>query len=126
MEYFIKITTSLSATLIEGIAAILIAHGVVRAVASYWRMSVNKKLMPDQLTVRLDLGKSLALSLEFLLAADILRTAITPTWEDIGKLSAIAALRTLLNYFLERELKRDHNNHLRTANGARMSSQTIL
>jgi uncharacterized membrane protein len=126
MEYFIKITTSLSATLIEGIAAILIAHAVVRAVASYWRMSANKKLMPDQLTVRLDLGKSLALSLEFLLAADILRTAITPTWEDIGKLSAIAALRTLLNYFLERELKRDHSNHLRTTNGARAASQTIL
>jgi uncharacterized membrane protein len=39
-----------------------------------------------------------------LLAADILRTAVAPTWEDIGKLAAIAAIRTVLNYFLEREL----------------------
>jgi uncharacterized membrane protein len=39
------------------------------------------------------------------LAADILRTAIAPTWEEIGKLAAIAALRTLLNYFLEREIR---------------------
>ena len=35
---------------------------------------------------------------------DILRTAVAPTWEDIGKLAAIAAIRTVLNYFLEREL----------------------
>jgi len=40
-----------------------------------------------------------------LLAADILATAIAPTWYDIGKLAAIATLRTALNYFLERELK---------------------
>jgi uncharacterized membrane protein len=40
-----------------------------------------------------------------LLAADILATAIAPTWDEIGKLAAIAVLRTALNYFLERELK---------------------
>jgi uncharacterized membrane protein len=43
--------------------------------------------------------------LELLLAADILRTAVAPTWEDIGKLAAIAAIGTALNYFLEKELK---------------------
>jgi uncharacterized membrane protein len=59
----------------------------------------------DKMEIRLRLGKSLALALEFLLAADILRTAVAPNWDDIGKLAAIAALRTLLNYFLERELK---------------------
>jgi uncharacterized membrane protein len=45
------------------------------------------------------------LSLEFALAADIVRTAIAPTWEDIGKLGAIAVIRTALNYFLERDLE---------------------
>ncbi len=40
-----------------------------------------------------------------LLAADILATAIAPIWDEIGKLVAIALLRTALNYFLERELK---------------------
>jgi uncharacterized membrane protein len=55
--------------------------------------------------VRLQLGRWLSLALEFELAADILRTAIAPTWEEIGKLAAIAALRTLLNYFLEREIR---------------------
>jgi uncharacterized membrane protein len=47
--------------------------------------------------VRLRLGRWLALALEFLLAADILETAVAPTWEEIGQLAAIAALRTALN-----------------------------
>jgi uncharacterized membrane protein len=51
------------------------------------------------------LGKWLAVALEFELAADILNTAVTPTWSDIEKLAAIAALRTALNYFLEREIR---------------------
>jgi uncharacterized membrane protein len=46
----------------------------------------------------------LAVALEFELAADILRTAIAPTWNEIGQLAAIAALRTLLNYFLQKEI----------------------
>lgn len=44
------------------------------------------------------------LALEFALGADIVRTAIAPTWEQIGQLAAIAAIRTGLNYFLERDV----------------------
>ena len=44
------------------------------------------------------------MALEFELAADILRTAVAPTWNEIGQLAAIAALRTLLNYFLQKEI----------------------
>jgi uncharacterized membrane protein len=54
--------------------------------------------------VRLRMGRWLALALEFLLAADILETAVAPTWEEIGQLAAIAALRTALNFFLQREI----------------------
>ncbi|HUD29015.1 MAG TPA: DUF1622 domain-containing protein [Novosphingobium sp.] len=45
------------------------------------------------------------LSLEFALGADIIRTAIAPTWDDIGKLAAIAAIRTGLGFFLERDIE---------------------
>jgi uncharacterized membrane protein len=45
------------------------------------------------------------LSLEFALAADIVRTAITPSWSDIGHLAAIAAIRTILNLFLTRDIE---------------------
>lgn len=54
--------------------------------------------------VRLRLGRWLAVALEFELGADILRTAVAPTWSEIGQLAAIAAIRTILNYFLQREI----------------------
>ena len=56
-------------------------------------------------TLRIQFGSSLAVALELLLGADILATAIAPTWDEIGKLAAIAVLRTGLNFFLERELR---------------------
>ncbi len=46
----------------------------------------------------------LILALEFTLAGDIVRTAMSPTWDDIGQLAAIAIIRTFLNFFLERDL----------------------
>lgn len=54
--------------------------------------------------VRMGLARVLSLALEFQLAADIVGTAISPNWEQIGKLAAVAAIRTFLNYFLQREL----------------------
>ena len=48
----------------------------------------------------------LLLALEFELAADVLQTAISPTWDDVGKLAAIAAIRTVLNYFLEQDIEK--------------------
>lgn len=50
-------------------------------------------------------GSSVAIALELLLGADVLATAVAPSWDDIGKLAAIATIRTALNYFLEKELK---------------------
>jgi uncharacterized membrane protein len=49
-------------------------------------------------------GVWLMLGLEFELAADIIRSAISPNWTDIGQLAAIAAIRTVLNYFLEKDI----------------------
>ena len=54
--------------------------------------------------VRLRLGRWLAVALEFELAADVLRTAVAPTWDEIGQLAAIVVLRTLLNFFLQKEI----------------------
>jgi uncharacterized membrane protein len=54
----------------------------------------------------LSLGRWLMLGLEFLLAADIVHTALSPSWEQIGELGAIAVIRTFLNYFLERDLEK--------------------
>jgi uncharacterized membrane protein len=59
----------------------------------------------DFTAIRLTLARYLALALEFQLGADILSTAIAPSWEQIGKLGAIAVIRTALNFFLSKEMQ---------------------
>ena len=63
------------------------------------------RLRPAARAVRLTLANHLSLALEFQLAADILSTAIAPSWDQIGKLAAIAVIRTGLNFFLAREIE---------------------
>lgn len=105
LEELVKNITLSIGSIVEGIAAIIIAHAILQALIFCGKNALLSDDRMNKMEIRLSLGKSLALALEFLLAADILRTAVAPNWDDIGKLAAIAALRTLLNYFLERELK---------------------
>jgi uncharacterized membrane protein len=83
--------------------AVAIVEAIVRAIAAFLRARNTNDAAAE---VRLRLGRWLALSLDLALAADILHTAIAPSWNDIGQLVAIAALRTALNFFLEREMER--------------------
>lgn len=63
----------------------------------------------DKENLLLEFGGWLAISLQFLVAADILRTAIAPSWEEIEQLAAIIVLRIILGYFMQKELERlDH------------------
>lgn len=48
-------------------------------------------------------------------AGDILRTAVAPTFTEIGQLAAIAAIRTALNYFLGKEIERERDEVERCA-----------
>ncbi|MEO6488778.1 MAG: DUF1622 domain-containing protein [Ferruginibacter sp.] len=98
------ITKYLSST-VEVIAAIVIGISLLKFLYRYIRHLFNPNDGITNQTIRIHFGSALTVSLELLLAADILATAIAPTWDDIGKLAAIAVLRTALNYFLERELK---------------------
>ncbi len=88
---------------VEAVGALVIAVGVILAV--YQIIAHFRDVQPGNFNrVRLTLGKYLTLALEFQVGADILSTAIAPSWEQIGKLAAVAAIRTLLNYFLTKEL----------------------
>ncbi len=49
----------------------------------------------------------IALSLEFALGADIVATIENPSWDELGKLALLAMVRTVLNFFLTRDLERD-------------------
>ena len=104
-----KLWTGYLASGVEGAAGVIIA---IAAVEATWRALLVffvRPSAPDEVKedVRLRLARWLAVALEFELAADILRTAIAPSWDEIGKLAAIAALRTLLNYFLQQEIEQN-------------------
>ena len=88
----------------EAIAALIVAVGLIGAIVRYARDLIGRAESFPQERVRLGVARVLALALEFLLAADIVRTAVAPSWEEIGKLAAIAAIRTALNFFLQREI----------------------
>jgi uncharacterized membrane protein len=91
---------------IETTGAIIIAIGVVLAFIEFLKVLSSSK--PEGYTkIRLLLARYLALALEFQLGADILSTAISPSWDQIGKLGAIAVIRTALNYFLSREMEQE-------------------
>jgi uncharacterized membrane protein len=71
----------------------------------YWVSTVSSGKKQDFAQTRLILARYLSLALEFQLGADILGTAVSPSWDHIGKLAAVAVIRTGLNYFLMMEMK---------------------
>jgi uncharacterized membrane protein len=89
---------------IDVVGAIMIGVGVAIALRGL-AMAPRRRRPTDFTAVRLDLARYLALALEFQLGADILSTAVAPSWNQIGKLGAIAVIRTTLNFFLMRELR---------------------
>ena len=93
---------------IETVGALIIALGIVLAGALFLK-ALAKRQTADFTAIRLTLARYLALALEFQLGADILSTAIAPSWEQIGKLGAIAVIRTALNFFLSKEMKDEHH-----------------
>jgi uncharacterized membrane protein len=92
---------------VEGSAALIISYGALEALYGSVRAVVEKR---SKSGLRKDtwmrFGVWLLLGLEFELAADIVRTAIAPTWTDIGQLAAIGVIRTFLNHFLEKDLEK--------------------
>ena len=89
---------------VETIGAVVITFGIVAAVVTFLRrLRVNDTSTMQ--TSRHVLAHYLAIALEFQLAADILSTAVAPSWDQIGKLAAIAIIRTALNFFLTREMR---------------------
>ncbi len=108
IEYLAR-AVEFAAALVIGIAAL---EATVKSIVLFFRRSAP----PEQkVEVRLTFARWLAVALEFELAADILNTAVTPSWSDIEKLAAIATLRTALNYFLEREIQQESQPSQRTA-----------
>jgi len=104
LEVFRQCTVYLAA-FVEAAAAIIIAYGALEATAKVFLLVVRRgNMRTNKEYIRLNLGQWLTVALEFELAADILRTAVAPSWNDIGQLAAIIIIRTTLNFFLQKEI----------------------
>jgi uncharacterized membrane protein len=105
-EHWLTTAVDTMVRLVEAAGAVIIFIGAVIAAVGFLRALPRRD--PDSFVpVRLRLGRFLALGLEFQLASDILRTAIAPSYEELGKLAVVAAIRTALNFFLAREIKEE-------------------
>jgi uncharacterized membrane protein len=105
MVEIVKDISAAVATCSELTAVVVIVVGALRALGSMVKTLIAWNTPVSPLVVFRGFAGWLVLALEFLLAADILRTAISPTWTDIGQLAAIAAIRTFLNYSLSHDLR---------------------
>ena len=111
LENLIRQLTFTTSLVVEGVAAVIVAFAVAEAIVrlvitlpQHSGSAAPRMAHETKEVIRLRLGRWLALALELLLGADILRTAVAPTWSEIGQLAAIAAIRTALNFFLQREI----------------------
>lgn len=107
MEAVLQEFATFVALTAELICIVCIAGGAAEAIFLAIRYVVTRPADVDRARRQVwrRFARWIVLALEFALAADIARTAISPTWDDIGQLAAIAVIRTALNYFLERDLE---------------------
>jgi uncharacterized membrane protein len=90
---------------VEAVAAILIAYGALEAVAkAIGHVLHRRSAIGWRKEMFVGFGVWLLLGLQFALAADIVDSLVSPSWNAIGQLAAIAVIRTFLNYFLEKDL----------------------
>ena len=104
LKDWLVLATNAAVDVIDWLALILIVVGAVEAFfQGLWTMFASSDGHHER-DVWLRLGRWLVAGLTFQLAADVLETAITTSWDEVARLAAIAAIRTFLNYFLERDL----------------------
>src|ERR1700727_395918 len=106
-EHNLEDVVNVLVQLVEAAGAAIIFVGAVIAFARFVLVAFRREGMDPFALRRLCLGRFLVLGLEFQLAADILRTAVAPSFTELGQLAAVAAIRTALNFFLGREIKEE-------------------
>ena len=114
LKIFIDIVNTLNSwvvNLCQLLALFVIVTGMVKALIIY-----GKHIFTDLSSAiafqgsRLELGYAFSLGLSFLVGASILKTTVTPSWNDLGQLAAIIVLRTVINYFLLQAIDRSSDD----------------
>lgn len=102
-EWLVAVTQQ-AVVIIDLMALVIIVIGTVEAFVRGGWVLISSQAGHERRDVWLRFARWLVAGLTFQLAADILETSVTPSWEEIAKVGAIAVIRTFLNFFLERDL----------------------
>ncbi|MFA5156712.1 MAG: DUF1622 domain-containing protein [Candidatus Omnitrophota bacterium] len=107
MEMFHDLINAVSFAL-NIIGALVIIWGVIISLMEFFQSAAAEKgdCLKCNEIIRLKLGSYLVLGLEFFIAGDIIKTIITPTWQSLGMLGVIVVIRTILSYFLTKDLRK--------------------
>jgi len=90
----------------RALALLVIAIGGVEATIGAVRLLLRRHASEaEKRALWLGFARWLVAGLTFQLAADIVHTTVTPGWDDIGRVAAIAAIRTFLTLFLDRDIE---------------------
>ena len=119
MEIFNTLVWSLFYT-VSGVGVVIVLTGVVEATWRFLRLRTDlsvghTRLITETDLVRERMGAHLLLGLDFFIAADIIKTTLAPSWENVGILAAVVGIRIVLSYFLSKEMEqtRRERNELR-------------
>ncbi len=90
------------------LGALITVWGIIVSLIEFIKKELSSKedCIKNNELIRIKLGSYLVLALEFFIASDIIKTIITPTWEGLGVLGAIVIIRTVLSYFLTKDLRK--------------------
>jgi uncharacterized membrane protein len=106
VEDFLIQLARIAETFAETAAVIVVTGGAVEAFLKLlWIAVAPGATHGDRKEIWRRFGVWLLFGLEFQLASDIIASVVSPSWQDLGQLGAVAAIRTFLNYFLERDLE---------------------
>ena len=95
---------------VSGIGVLIVLTGVVEGAWRFTQLRMDRhpghaRLIMETDLIRERMGAHLLLGLDFFIAADIIKSTLAPTWENVGVLAAIVAIRIALSYFLSREME---------------------
>lgn len=111
LHHIVEITVNFISDISYILAIIVIAFGMISGFKIFLKdILFGQKSEESIWESRLELGNSFSLGLGFLIGASILKTTVAPTWNDIGQLATIIAIRTTLNFFLNKEIREHKGN----------------
>ncbi|MBR1271252.1 DUF1622 domain-containing protein [Bradyrhizobium sp. AUGA SZCCT0222] len=105
MKQWLVFATENAVVFIDALALVIIVVGTVEAFFGGLRAMLGSPSGHERRDIWLRYARWLVAGLTFQLAADIIETSITTSWEAVGRIAAIALIRTFLNYFLDRDLE---------------------